>query len=489
VLTFTSPGEFLFVFLTRFLDPPAERRVTLVAPHPTVFAMSSTASPTDSECMARTIRRKVAVRLLPLIFLLYVIAYLDRANVSFAKLRMLNDLGLSETAYGWGVGLFFVGYLLLEIPGALLVERWSARKWFARILVTWGLCSMGMALVRTETQFYLMRFLLGLAEAGFFPGVIVYLTHWFPRRERARALAGLTFGVPFSLALGAYVSGLLIERNWFGLAGWQWMFLVEGAPALVLGVAVPFLLPDRPADARWLSPAERRSLEATLATERQAVAGDEPMTLGRALRLRDVWRLAVGIMAINTGGYALVFWLPTAVSGILGEMGRSAEPTDVLLWVGYVYLCGMAAIVIAGQSSDRTGERKWHCVGGLMLAGAGLALSTVPGQPWMLVFAWLCLAGFGAFFWIPPYWVLPTTALTASAAAVAVGAINMCANLAGLFGSPVVGRMKDTGFGDRECLLFLAAFYVLGGGIISTVGIRRTLAAAKSTQPSPPRSG
>jgi ACS family tartrate transporter-like MFS transporter len=433
--------------------------------------------PPDPDPLGSLVRRKVARRLLPLIFVLYVVAYLDRVNLSFARLQMLPDLGLSDTVYGWAAGVFFVGYLLLEIPGALLVEHWSARKWFARILITWGLCSMGMALVRTENQFYLARFLLGLAEAGFFPGVIVYLTHWFPRRERARALAGLVFGVPVSLALGSYTSGLLLRQDGFGLAGWQWMFLVEGAPAVLLGVAVPFLLPDRPADARWLSPLERDWLESTLAAERRETAGTEPMTLGRALRQPTVWLLALGIMAINTGGYALAFWLPAAMKGLLPAMGQSATDGAVVVWTGFVYVCGIVGIWVASRSSDRTGERKWHCVAGLVFAAAGLSLSAIPGQSWGMVFAWLCVAGFGAFFWIPPFWVLPTATLTASAAAVAVGVINMCANLAGLFGSPVVGTMRDAGYDDRACLVFLAGCYAVGAVIIATVRVRRPTVA------------
>jgi MFS transporter, ACS family, tartrate transporter len=430
-------------------------------------------APPPSDDLARTVRRKVARRLLPLIFVLYVVAYLDRANVGFVKDDMQRALGFSDSVFGWGFGVFFIGYLFLEIPGALLVEHWSARKWFARILITWGLCSMGMALVRSETQFYLARFLLGLAEAGFFPGVIVYFTHWFPRRDRARALAGLAFGVPLSLALGAAFSRELLRQDWFGLAGWQWVFVVEGAPAVVLGVLVPFVLPDRPRHARWLTPAERDWLENTLDAERREVAAQGGTTLGQALRQPTVWLLAFGIMATNTGGYALVFWLPTAVKGLLAEAGRAAESADVLVWVGVVYLCGVLGIWTAGQSSDRTGERKWHCVAGLVAAGTFLALSTIPDLSWRMTFAALCLTGFAAFFWIPPYWVLPTTVLTSSAAAVSIGLINMCANVAGLFGSATVGEMKSAGFGDRACLLFLAGCYALGGGIIALVQVRR----------------
>src|SRR3954454_14501417 len=210
-------------------------------------------TPEDRDEIARSARRKIAWRILPLLFLLYVISYLDRTNISAAKLKMGDDLRFSETVFGWGIGLFFIGYLFLEIPGALLVEHWSARKWFARILVSWGFCSMAMALVETPAQFYAARFLLGLAEAGFFPGVIVYFTHWFPRKDRARAMSVMLIGVPLSLALGAPVSAVLLEQNWLDLKGWQWVFLIEGAPAALLGLAVPFLLTDRPRHAKWLT--------------------------------------------------------------------------------------------------------------------------------------------------------------------------------------------------------------------------------------------
>jgi ACS family tartrate transporter-like MFS transporter len=424
--------------------------------------------------VADSARRKVARRVLPLVFLLYVVAYLDRANAGFAKLRMMDDLHFLDDVFGWGFGLFFAGYLFLEVPGALLVEHWSARKWFARIMVTWGACSMATALIRTPGQFYLARFLLGLAEAGFFPGVIVYFTHWFPRRDRARALAVMLFGVPVSLSLGARVSGLLLEQDWLGVAGWQWVFLAEGAPAVVLGLALPFVLTDRPRQARWLTPAERDWLERTLADDRaEAAAAGGGLTLRQALRQRTVWLLALGILATNTGGYALVFWLPTAVQGLLRAAGREASPSAVLDWTGLVYLCGLAGVWVSGRSSDRTGDRKWHCVAGQALAGVFLALSAVPGQPWPAVFAWLCLTGFFSFFWISPFWVLPTLTLSSSGAAVSVGLINMCANVAGLLGSPAVGGMRTAGLGDAGCLALLAACYVLGGAIMAFVPVPR----------------
>src|SRR5688572_2887724 len=219
---------------------------------------------------AARLRRKVAWRILPLVFLLYIVAYLDRANVGFAKLRMASDLQFSDAVYGLGFGIFFIGYLLLEIPGALLVERWSARKWFARILITWGFCSALTAFVKTPMQFYIARFLLGVAEAGFFPGIIVYFTHWFVSRDRARALSGLVMAVPFSLALGAPVSGLLLNVQWLDLHGWQWMFLLESLPAIALGIVTLCYMTDRPRDAKWLQPKERAWLQGELDAEAHA---------------------------------------------------------------------------------------------------------------------------------------------------------------------------------------------------------------------------
>ncbi len=295
-----------------------------------------------------------------------------------------------------------------------------------------------------------------MAEIGFFPGVIVYFTHWFPREARARALTGMLVGIPVSLSLGAYLSRWLLAQDWLGLAGWQWVFLAEGAPAVLLGIAVPFLLADRPRRARWLTPAERDWLEATLDAERREVTAAGATRTRDALRLRTVWRLALGIFATNLGGYAFAFWLPTAVQGLLAAAGRDAGETAVLTWASVVYLCGLAGVVALGWRSDRTGDRKWHAFAGQVGAGSFLALSAVPGQPWAAVFGWLCLAGFCAHFWYTPFWVLPTLSLTLSAAAVAVGFVNMWANLAGVFGSPIVGAMRDAGLGDRACLLALA---------------------------------
>jgi MFS transporter, ACS family, tartrate transporter len=310
--------------------------------------------------------------------------------------------------------------------------------------------------------------------------VIVYFTHWFPQAERARAMSGMLLAVPGSLALGAAVSAVLLRQDWFGLDGWQWVFLVEGAPAVLIGLALPWLMTDRPRDARWLTPDERDWLERTLATERrQTAAATAGMTLGRALRLRTVWFLALGILFTNLGGMGLVFWLATMVKGFLGK-GESvaADDSEVLIWTGAVYLCGLAGVVISGAVADRTGQRKWCCVAAQVLTGVFLVLSAVPGQSWALVFTWLCLAGFFAHSWFSPYWVLPTLALTSSAAAVSIGVINMAANVPGFLSNTIMGYMKAAGLSDGARLLFLACGFFLGAVFVGLIRIPSPAAAA-----------
>jgi ACS family tartrate transporter-like MFS transporter len=418
----------------------------------------------DVDCL----RRKVAWRILPLVFLLYIVAYLDRANVGFAKLRMASDLHFSDAVYGLGIGIFFIGYLLLEIPGALLVERWSARKWFARILISWGLISALTALVTTPTQFYVARFFLGVAEAGFFPGIIVYFTHWFTSQDRTRALSGLIMAVPFSLAMGAPVSALLLDVDWLGFAGWQWLFILEGVPAVILGFVTLHAMTDRPRQAKWLSQAERDYLEGVLETEARQKEGTNKIRVWQALRLRNVWLLALSIFAANNGGYALAFWVPSMVKALSGGTDRAT-----LLYSGLFYACGLAGVFISGQSADRTGDRKWHCAGGMAATAVLLAGSAITGQPFAIVMTWLCLTGFAAYFWPSPFWALPTLTLTASAAAVSIGFINMCANLAGWLGNYQMGWLRPNGYSERECLVFLASCYLAGAVFTGLVKLPR----------------
>ena len=415
------------------------------------------------------LRRKVGWRVLPLVFVIYIVAYLDRANVGFAKLRMAAELQFSEAVFGLGIGIFFIGYLILEIPGALLVERWSARKWFARILISWGFISALTAFVKTPMQFYVARFLLGVAEAGFFPGIIVYFTHWFTAQDRTRALSGLVMAVPFSLAMGAPVSAALLDVHWLGLNGWKWMFILEGVPAVILGFVTLWCMTDRPRHAKWLTQGERDFLEGALEAEAKAKEGVNKISVWQALRLRDVWLLAMGIFATNTGGYALGFWLPTMVKTLSGATDQAA-----LLYSGLFYTCGLAGVFISGQSSDRTGDRKWHCVAGQAATALFLAGSAMTGQPFFIVMTWLCLTGFTAYFWPSPFWSLPTLTLTASAAAVSIGFINMSANLAGWLGNYAMGGLKSLGYTESALLFLLAGCYLLGAVLVSFVKVQRT---------------
>jgi ACS family tartrate transporter-like MFS transporter len=432
----------------------------------------------------RVLRRKITWRIVPLLFMLYVVAWMDRANVSFAREPMQHALGFSDSVFGYAFGTcFYAGYLLLEIPGALFVELWSARKWFARILITWGVCSMGTALVRTPAQFYLARFLLGLAEAGFFPGIIVYFTHWFPRAERGRAMAGMLLASPFSIAAGARLSAWLLNCNAVGLAGWQLVFVVEGLPAVVLGVGVLFLLSDRPRQAKWLAPAEKDWLEKTLQAERLEAAAAGGVTLRQALRQPTVWLLALGILATNTGAFALILWMPAAVKNYLLETGSVVQPGADLNWTSIIYACGMVGVLVVGWSSDGTGDRKWHCVIGQAMSALCLAGSVLAGPSWTMVFALLCLFGFFTYFWPTPFWVLPTLVLSASAAAVSIGFINVCANAAGLLGPALVGQLRDIGIDDRACLLVLAACYALGGVLVALVRIPPRVRSEKIQNP------
>lgn len=423
------------------------------------------------------LRRKVAWRTLPLVFVLYIVAYLDRANLGFAKLRMAKDLQFSEEVFGLGIGIFFIGYLVLEVPGALLVERWSARKWFARILISWGFLSALTACVSTPTQFYAARFLLGVAEAGFFPGIIVYFTHWFATADRARALSGLVMAVPFSLAVGAPVSALLLDVHWMGLPGWKWLFILEGLPAVLLGFATLAWMTDRPHQAKWLTQDERDYLTGVLEAEARAKEASGKMTVWKALCLPNVWLLALGIFATNAGGYSLTFWLPTTVKNLSGGSDKAS-----LFFSGLFYACGLCSVFFSGQSSDRTGDRKWHCVVGQVATALFLAGSAIPGQSFPWVMAWLCCTGLAAYFWPSPFWALPTVTLTASAAAVSIGVINMFANLAGYFGNHFNGWLRGHHASESTCLLFLAACYLLGGIFVSFVRVEKTTPA---TRPSP----
>jgi ACS family tartrate transporter-like MFS transporter len=413
------------------------------------------------------IRKKIAWRILPFVFVLYMIAYLDRANVAFVKLSMTADLKFSEAVFGFGAGIFFIGYLALEIPGALLVERKSARKWFARILVSWGFCTMLGAFVRTPFQFYATRFLLGVAEAGFFPGLIVYFTHWFTGRERARALSVMIMAIPFGLTLAGPLSGLILRLGWMGMAGWRWVFILEGLPAIALGVATLYYLTDRPADAKWLEPGEREWIAGELEKESELKKSAGSLTVGQALRHRNVWFLALALCAANAGSQGFTFWLPTTIGN-----ASDLTPSGASMWTTLPYALGIGVMYLAGRSSDRKRERRMHAGAGLASTAVFLGLSAIPGQSFAMVMFWLCLTAAANSSWPPPFWVLPTVSLTASAAAAAVGLINSIGNLGGFFGPFIFGRLRTTGVSHNASLVFLASCYLLAAILVLAVRVR-----------------
>ena len=406
--------------------------------------------------------RRIARRLLPFLFTLYVIAFLDRVNVAYAALEMTRALGFSAEVFGFGAGIFFVGYFLLEIPGTLLVEKWSARRWIARIMISWGVVTVLVAFVKTAHQFYWARFLLGLAEAGFFPGIIIYLTHWFRAEDRARAIGLFMAAIPVSSIIGAPLAGLVLGVHWAGLAGWQWIFILEGIPAVVFGFITLFYLTDWPQKARWLPQEERDWITAELEREKREKKAIRSVTVPEALADRDVILLALVFFLGLTGSMGVSFWLPTIIKSLSGLPNFS-----VALISAIPYLFTAVTMVLVGWSSDRTGERRWHTALPLFVAGAALALSVAAGSHFLAAILMLTMATACVFVWNAPCWVLATETFGECAAAAAIGLINSVGNLGGFAGPYLVGYLHTAtgsmaaGLMALVVSLFLASFVVL----------------------------
>lgn len=411
-----------------------------------------------------TLDQKRLVHVLLPLFLGSVIAYLDRVNLAYAALAMNGQLGFSASVFGFGAGIFFAGYILFEIPGALIAERWSARVWLARIMISWGLVSAVMAFMKTEWQFYTLRFVLGAAEASFYP--VAYATvipRWFSARERPRALAWMLASLPLSAMIGSPLAGWLLAQEAFGLAGWQMLFIVEAIPALVFGGVLLLWLKDDPHQAPWLTPDERQLLvnRHQEATARLAAHGRP--TVGQALADRRVWRLCLIYFLWITGFWGYNYWMPTVLKEASGW-----SSTRVGWMIVIPMTLALVAMVFVGMSSARCHEQRWHAAIPLLLGAVGLALGPQLTNPF-LRFGCLCLAGIGVYGPFGVWWSMPTNFLSGAAAAAAVGLINSCGNIGGFLGPYLTGVAKDlTGSGESSYGA-LAAFLVLAALLILTL--------------------
>lgn len=435
---------------------------------PTLVA-SVSAVPAAAD-VATSARHRIARRLLPFLFILYVIAFLDRMNIGAAALQMPHDLGFSESIVGFGAGIFFFGYFLLEIPGALIAERWSARRWIARIMISWGLMTALMAFIHTARQFYMVRFLVGAAEAGFLPGVIVYLTHWFRYEDRAKAVAFFYAANPLSYVIGSPLAGVLMGLTWLGMRGWRWLFIIEGIPAIIFGVITIWYLTDWPAQAGWLPDQERDWITSELQREKQA----KKRSYGtwEALRHRDVLLLTFCYFGAMTGSYGIAFWLPTILKRLSGQ-----SDLRVTLMAALPYVVAFVAQQVNGWHSDRTRERRWHAALPVFVCGSALAFAVLYRENLALSLTLFVVAGGSFYGFQPVFWAVPTLFLSESAAAASIGLINAVGNLGGFAGPMVMGYLVNRTHSFSAGLLYLVASLFVSGTLMLGVGRSRTSAA------------
>ncbi len=424
----------------------------------------------ESTLVLNQARVKAYIGLLPLLFVCYVIAFVDRVNVGFAKLEMQDDLqsaGFTDGKFALGMGIFFIGYLIPEIPATLIMERWSARKWICRIMVSWGLIAALTAFVKTPFHFYAVRFALGLAEAGFYPGVIVFLTHWFPRRDRTKALAWFFIGTPIAQMIGPPISARIMSTvaqhgTILGLVGWQWVFILWGMPAVLLGIATWFVLADSPRQARWLSDAEKDALEAKLAEEKaEQHSRSIHLSVFQTLRNPRVITLALAYFLVVTCSYGIEFYIPSIVKD-----WYHLEITN-LAWLVVVPPTGaLIGQLLVGWNSDRRLERRWHSAAPILLGAT--ALIFVPqskGSIW-LTMTLFTIALIGVKAYLPAFWALPNQFLTAQAAAAGIGFVNSFGNLGGATGPIILGKVKELTSEYRYGLWILSASAIASAIVI-----------------------
>jgi ACS family tartrate transporter-like MFS transporter len=414
--------------------------------------------------IAESALRKVRWRLIPFLFLLYVIAYLDRVNVGFAALDMNRDLGFDAFVYGMGAGIFFLSYALLEVPSNLMLARIGARLWIARIMLTWGVLSAAMVFVDSPASFYSLRFLLGAAEAGFFPGVIFYLTQWFPARERAQALALFMTATAMALVIGAPLSSALLQLDGaLGLRGWQWLFLMEGLPAVALTPVVLKHLVDRPSEATWLTPEERNWLTQTMDAE-QRDAPRAHVTLAQAFRSGRLWALSMLYLCIVIAFYGVSFWLPQIMQSSSG-----LNSATIVLLSAIPYVAAAIGLVVVGTLSDRSGERRWHVAVPCAIGAAGFVATVAAPSNLAISLLTLSVAAFGIWGALGPFWAMPPAFLRGAAAAGGIALVNSIAAIGGFAGPFLIGWVRNTTGGFEAALLTLAAVLVCGAVIAVSI--------------------
>jgi MFS transporter, ACS family, tartrate transporter len=434
--------------------------------------------------VAERARRRVDRRLMPFILLLFIVSYLDRVNVSSAGLQMTQELGFSDSVFGLGGGIFFVGYFLLEVPGGILAELWSARKWLARILISWGAVASLTGLIHTAGQFYAIRFFLGVAEAGFVPGVLVYLSHWYATKDRGKAVALFFAGIPASQVLGGPLAAVLLKIHWLGLGGWRWLLLLEGIPALLLGIVTLFYLTERPQDAKWLPPDERDWLVGQLEREQAAKPAHAPGWIPALRALADPRVLllsAVLFLALNAT-YGVSLWLPKMVQRLSALNISRLDVSGVSLIASIPSLCSLPVMLLVAWHSDKTGERIWHTAIPRLLSAAALAacfFTTSRGQMGASV-VMLSIATIGFYSAHGGFWPLPNVFLGRAAAAASLGLINSFGNLGGFLGPYLLGIFSDRTGSFGPGLLYLAACSLASGLLL--LRVRKALGVSSRTQ-------
>lgn len=409
-----------------------------------------------------SVYRKVFWRIVPFLMLCYVVAYLDRVNVGFAKLQMGQDLGFSETVFGLGAGIFFAGYFLFELPSNLLMNKIGARIWIARIMITWGLISAAFVYVTTPTEFYIMRFLLGLAEAGFYPGVILYMTYWFPAHRRAKIVAVFMSAIPVAGIFGNPLSGWIMDafQSTGGMHGWQWMFLIEAIPAVLVGLAVIFYLDNSIDKAKWLTADEKKYLTREVEKDRQH--GEKgPHTVGAVFKDARIWMMCLIYFTFVMGQYGLTFWMPTLVkaTGIKGNL-------NIGLLSAIPFICAIVAMNICGRSADARRERRWHLIVPALIGAVGFTVAASFADNVVVSIIFLSLAAAGVLTCAPLFWSLPTAFLTGTGAAAGIAVINSVGNLAGFASPYMIGFLKDLTHSTQIGMYVLAGMLVLGAILV-----------------------